>query len=209
MGRTVAGFWWSPATEGAPALVVTAAFFALGGLAGCLLALGAAGGGAEALGAYLDRFLAAAQAGSMESPSVAELLWRVVRWPLGAFLLGFTALGLFGIPALAALRGFFLAFSIASFAQAYGRSGLAVSFLLLGLPGAAYIPAFFVLSTQSLAAAWTLAGRAAGQGRRELPYHREYFLRCGACAAAVCVGFLLERYLVPVLVTGAAGVLVR
>lgn len=209
MRRAVAGIWWSPMNEGTPALVVTAAFFALGGLTGCLLALWSAGSGAQAMADYLDRFLAAAGEGALYAPSLPELLWRSVRWPLAAFLLGFTALGLLGIPVLAGLRGFFLAFSIASFAQSYGRGGLALAFLLLGVPALAGVPAFFLLATQSFAAAWALAARTGGQGRRELPYHRDYFFRCGVCAAAVCSGLLLERYLVPVLVSAWAGALLR
>ncbi len=209
MGRAVTGFWWSPTTEGTPTLVVTAVFFAFGGLAGCLIALSVAGGGAEALQIYLESFLAAAQTGAMTTPSTVEVLWRTFRWFLAVFLLGFTALGIFGIPALVSARGFFLAFSVAAFAQAYGRRGLTIAFFLMGIPGLFSIPALFLLSAQSLHASWRLALRAPGQGRRELPYHRDYFLRCGFCAAAVCFGFLLERYLVPVLVTGAANVMLR
>ncbi len=202
MRRAVAGIWWSPTIEGTPALVVTAIFFTLGGLVGCFLGLWSAESGVEAMAGYLDRFFAVAGEGALCAPEGFTLLWRAARWPLGAFLLGFTALGLLGIPVLAFLRGFFLAFSIASFTQAYGQIGLAAAFFLLGVPALVCVPAFLLLATQSFAAACCLAGRAAGQGRRELPYRRDYFLRCGVCAALVCIGLLLERYLVPVLVTG-------
>ncbi len=204
MARTVTGIWWSPAAEGTPALVASAAFFTLGGLTGCLLAFRVTAVGAEAMTAYLDRFLAAAQAGSLELPALPELLWRSVRWPLAAFLLGFSVLGVLGIPVLCSVRGFFLAFAIASFAQAYGINGLAVAFFLLGIPGFLSVPAFIVLTTQSFSAAVSLAGRS---GRREGPFCREYFFRCGVCAAAICVSLMLERYLVPVLVSGAAALL--
>ena len=94
MGRAVTGFWWSPTAEGTPALVVTAAFFALGGLAGCLMALGAAEGGMDALQIYLENFLTSAREGAIITPATPEILWRLLRWPLAALLLGFTALGL-------------------------------------------------------------------------------------------------------------------
>lgn len=206
MTRTDTGIWWSPTAEGTPALVVTAAFFTLGGLTGGLLAFRAAGGGVEAMSTYLEHFLETAQAGGLELPVWPELLWRSLRWPLAACLLGFSALGILGIPALCSMRGFFLAFSIASFAQAYGRDGLAVAFLLLGIPGFLSIPALFMLSVQSFSSACTLAGRS---GRREFPFHREYFFRCGMCAAAAGVSFLIELYLVPVLVSGAASAILR
>ena len=205
MRRTVAGFWWSPTIEGTPALVVTAAFFTLGALVGCLMAFRIHTGGADALYAYLEQFLALAREGGLSLPEFPALLWRTLRWPLAAFLLGFTALGLLGIPLLSALRGFFLAFSVASFSRAYGHSGLTVAFLLQGIPGLLSVPAFLLLATQSISSAYRLAGRGSGQGRREFPYGRDYFLRCGLCAGVLFASLLVECYLVPILVTGWAG----
>lgn len=208
MRRAVAGIWWSPTAEGTPALAVTAAFFTLGGLAGCLLAFRMTDVGVGAMTDYLERFLTAAQSGGLDVPALPELLWRNLRWPLAAVLLGFSALGLLGVPVLASVRGYFMAFSIASFSRAYGHGGLAVAFFLLGIPGILSIPAFLVLSTQSFSTACALAGRSSGSGRRELPFHHDYFLRCGLCAAAICVSLLLECYLVPALLSGAAGALI-
>ena len=209
MRRTVAGFWWSPTIEGTPALVVTAAFFALGALVGCLTAFRIHTGGAEALYSYLEGFLALAQEGGLSLPEFPVLLWRTFRWPLAVFLLSFTALGLLGVPLLSALRGFFLAFSVASFSRAYGHSGLTVAFLLQGIPGLLAVPTFLLLATQSFSTAYKLAGRGSGQGRRELPYGRDYFLLCGICAGILLVSLLVECYLVPILVTGWAGALLQ
>ena len=207
MRKTVAGFWWSPTIEGTPALVVTATFFVLGTLIGCLTALRINADGAKALCSYLERFLFLAQEGELSLPGVPALLWRGLRWPLAAFLLSFTALGLLGIPALSALRGFFFTFSVACFAKAYGRGGLAVAFLLQGIPGLLSVPVFLLLATQSFSTACVLAGRGSGQGRRELPYGRDFFLRCALCAGVLFISLLVECYLVPVLVTGWAGTL--
>lgn len=207
MRRAVAGFWWSPTAQGTPALVVTAAFFTLGALAGSFLALQMNAEGMEALGSYLEQFLAAAQGGGLYQPSLPELLWRALRWPLAAFFLGFTALGLLGVPILASMRGFFLTFSVASFSRAFGRKGVATSFLLLGIPGFFYLPAFFLLCAQSFAAAWSLAAARGVQGRRESGFGRDQILRSGACAAAVGIGILTERVLLPVLLSGTAALL--
>lgn len=206
MARTDTGIWWSPTAEGTPALVVTAVFFALGGGAGCLLAFRITGAGAEAMTAYIERFLTIAQAGGLNVPELPELFWRSTRWLLAAFLLGFSALGVLGVPVLCSVRGFFLAFSIASFSQAYGLDGLGAAFFLLGLPGLLSVPAFMLMATQSFSSSCVLAGRF---GRRENPFHREYFFHCGVCVAAVCVSLLLERYLVPKLISGVAEVLLR
>lgn len=207
MRRAVAGIWGTPTAEGTPALVVTAVFFALGGLLGCWIAFHSGGGGDEALRAYLEQFLASASEGQLNTPAWPELIWRTVRWPLAAFLFAFTGLGLLGIPAISSLRGFFLAFSIASFARVYGRTGVGAAFLLLGVTGLVSIPVFLLLSVQSFSQAWSLAARPAGQGCRELPYRRDFFYRSGLCAGALCVCVLMERYLIPVLLMGAVSAL--
>lgn len=207
MRKAVAGFWCSPTAEATPALVVVAAFFALGGLVGFGLAANVSDAGTEALSVYLDSFLSCVQTGTIVLPPTSESFWRLTRWFLAALVFGFTALGVLALPALSAARGFFLAFAISSFACSCGQRGLLTAFLLLGVPGLVTIPAFFLLITQSFQTACQLASRGSGQGKRETPYRRDHFLRWGVCATAVCVGFLLERYLSPVLLIGGSGIL--
>lgn len=209
MRKTVMGFWWSPTMEGTPALLVTAAFFTLGGLMGYLWVFRLIGNDNGILLGYLERFLSAVGSDGLSIPMLSGVLWRILRWPLLAFFLGFTALGLIGLPIVAGLRGFFLAFSVSALSLAYGRSGLGLAFLLLGLPGLVTVPAFFLLCTQSFSASWALAGRSSGQSWRELPYDRDYFFRMGFCGILLCVGVLLERYLVPLLLAGLATALIQ
>ena len=182
-------------------------FFLAGGLAGCILASCVDGGGGESLSAYLQSFLSAARAGAVDAPAVLSLVWSTIRWPLLALLLGFTALGLLGLPILFAARGFLLAFSIASFVRLFGSTGCLLAFLVFGITGAVAIPALFVLGVQSLLAARVLASRFLGEGKRPSPYGKAYFLRCGGCAAALCVCVLLEQLVVPALISGMAGLL--
>ena len=141
-----------------PVLAVTAACFLLGGLVGCLLASHIGGGGQESLAAYVEGFLRAAQAGEITAPALASLVWDTVRWPLLALLLGFTALGLLGLPLLFAVRGFLLAFSIASFVRLFGGVGCLLALLVFGVSGALSVPVLFVLGVQGLLAARVLAG---------------------------------------------------
>ena len=170
-----------------PVLAVTAACFLLGGLVGCLLASHIGGGGQESLAAYVEGFLRAAQAGEITAPALASLVWDTVRWPLLALLLGFTALGLLGLPLLFAVRGFLLAL------------------LVFGVSGALSVPVLFVLGVQGLLAARVLAGRVWGDGKTPPPYGKLYFFRCGACAVALCVSLLLDCFVVPGLVSSLAG----
>lgn len=205
MGRVTAGLWDAPGNGALPALAVLGVCFFSGGLAGCLLAGYVDGAGSESLLVYLNCFLQAAGAGAMEGPDLAYLAWSELRWPLLVLLLGFTALGLLALPLLFALRGFLLAFSIASFVRLLGREGCLLALSVFGVPGALAVPILFVLGVQSFSAARVLAGRVWGEGRGPIPYGKRYVLRCGMCAAALCVCVLLEDLVVPALVTELAG----
>ena len=211
---------WSTSADGSVLILaaVSACFF-LGGLAGCLLAGCVDGGGQESLAAYVEGFLRAAQAGETAPPALAALVWDTLRWPLLALLLGFTALGLLALPLLFAVRGFLLAFSIASFVRLFGGTGCLLALLVFGVGGAFSVPVLvvlqggpggeeaFVLGVQSFMTARTLAGRVWGESKAAPLYGRAYWLRCGGCAAALCVCMLLDGFAVPALVSGLAGTL--
>lgn len=190
-------------TEGVwPALVVSGAAFLLGGLVGCLLAAYVDGMGSDALKAYLEGFLNAAGEGAVGPPALLPTVWQVLRWPLMAAALGFTALGVLGIPILFAARGFLLSFSIAAFVRMFGDAGRLLAFLVFGVPGCVAVPVFFVLGVQGQLSARRLALRGQGEGKRSGFCGRAYLVRCGLCACALGVCVLLEYLAVPALVAG-------
>lgn len=207
MRRAVGGTWSVPEERILPALIIVSASFLLGGLAGCLMSTFVGGAGQESLRAYLESFLSTAQNSGAAAPALTVQLWDILRWPVLALLLGFTALGVLGLPVLFAVRGFLLAFSIAAFVRIFGSAGCLLAFLIFGVGGGFSVPALFVLGVQGLGAARTLASRFLGEGKAPSPYGRAYFLRCGGCAAALCVCVVLERFAVPALVSGAAGMI--
>ena len=189
-----------------PALAVLSVSFLLGALAGCLMSTFLAGEGLESLRGYLEAFLRGLDGGEgPEGPALAARLWSTLRWPLLALVLGFTALGVLGLPLLFAVRGFLLAYAVAAFVRAFGGAGCLLAFLVFGVGGALSAPALFVLGVQGLTAACRLAGRSFGEDRGPSPYGRAYFVRCGGCAAAFCVCLFLERFAVPALAAGVAG----
>ena len=154
----------------APALAVLAVSFLLGALAGCLMSTFLSGDGLASLQSYLEAFLWEMDgAERLEGPALAGQLWSVLRWPLFALLLGFTALGVLGLPLLFAVRGFLLAYSIAAFVRAFGSAGCLLAFLVFGVGGAVSVPVLFVLGVQGLSASCRLAGRSPREGS---PYGR-------------------------------------
>ena len=134
MRKAVAGFWWSPASEGVSALVVTVAFFALGSTLGGFFSSHAVNGGVEMISSYLEEFLSAAQQDGLVYPDLLQFLWLSLRWPLIGFVLGFSALGLLAIPLLSGLRGFLFSFSVGVFVQSLGRRGLVARFFFWAYP---------------------------------------------------------------------------
>ena len=130
--------------------------------------------------------------------------WDTVRWPLLAAA-GLHRAGTSGAALLFAVRGFLLAFSIASFVRLFGGAGCLLAPLGLWGERCAF--------GAGAVCAWGAgppgrpgAGRTGlGDGKTPPPYGKLYFFRCGACAVALCVSLLLDCFVVPGLVSSLAG----
>lgn len=201
--RRVDRFWDLPAW--APGLVLLSICFLAGTIAGCLWAGGVAGQGSDTLASYIDGYLSAARTGTLTVPSVFSVLFETLRWPVLVFLLAFTAAGVIGIPILFAVRGFLMAFAVASFVRVLGGTGSILAFLLFGITGLFTVPVLFVLGTQGLSACFILASRLKGERRSGGVYGKRYFLRCGLCAAVLLLSVLCEQTILPSLLAAVAG----
>lgn len=198
-----------PSSGSAVVLLILSAAFLLGGLAGCFLANQVDGSGSTALGDYLEGYLSAVYSGSAAKPEALSLLWEIIRWPLFTFVLGLTPLGLLGIPILFLVRGFLLSFAISSFYHVLGTVGLGLAFVVFGITGLICVPVLFILGVQGFLSAGAITGRLTGESRRLPLFDRLTLLRCGVCAAALCVCGLLEYCVIPVLLESLAGFLLR
>ena len=186
-----------------PVAALAAAFF-LGGLLGSLLAGLIGGEGAQALESFLRDYLAAARGEEIALP-LASLVWEQGRFYLGTCLLGLTALGVAGIPALFFLRGFLFSFSVAAFCRIFGPAGLASAFFLFGLPAVWWAPVLFLTGSQCLSGASALLRRALGDSRTPLPHGSGcWWGRLAAYGLALCLGAGLEWAAAPLLLKAAA-----
>lgn len=209
MRRTIVAAWNIPAGGILPALILLSICFLAGGLAGCLVAAQVGGAGETSLNAYLQAFLQAAQTEGIDLPALWSQVWDILRWPLLALLLGFTALGVLGLPVLFGVRGFLLAFSIASFVRAFGGSGWLLACLVFGVAGVLSVPVLFVLGVQSFLSARALAARVRGEEKGIVLWGRSCLIRCALCGGLLCVCILLERAVVPALLSNAAQILLK
>ena len=204
MRKRIVHIWDVPAGGALTALAVVSAAFCLGALAGMLVASQVGGGGQDSLTAYLERYLAAAQSGAAAPPRGSSILWETLRWPVLTFLLGFTALGVVGIPLLFGVRGFLLSFAVSSFVRMFGGAGAILAFFAFGFTGMLSVPALFVLGVQGFASGQELVARALSGGKGPLSRGRAYWVRGGLCAAALGLCMLLEWWAVPALLGSVA-----
>ncbi len=137
----------APVWDGLTQLAVLGVCFAVGGLCGFFFS-GWSGDSPE-LRDHLRRYFQLAGGGSGIEPSLWSSIWDLVRWPLAAFLLGSTALGVLGIPVLLGARGFLLAYSAATFARLFGLPGIAASLAAFGVTALGAVPVLFVVSADA------------------------------------------------------------
>lgn len=186
------------------AVVLLAGLFALGGVAGCVSAGLIHDPGGDLLN-YVRGYLALA-AEDRASTYFLNVFWQLVRVPVLTLILGLTALGVVGIPMLFAAKGFALCYAVSAFYRLLGPVGLAPAFVLFGLSALVWLPAFLGLGGQGVLSSYGLLRRAMGDGRYPLGYDGRFLVRCGICAAALCLCVGIEYLAVPALLQEIAGV---
>ena len=92
------------------------------------------------------------------APNFWMSLWLTGRYHLIAVFLGFSVLGVFLLPVLAAVRGFYLSFSIAALIRAFGPSAFPLALSLFGIWAVFTVPTLFFLLNHSFRTAVQLAG---------------------------------------------------
>lgn len=197
MRKHILKIWDLPSNGSSAALLVMAVVFFVGGLAGCALVNRVDGSGEAALSDYLEGYLSITASSEIVRPELITLVWKTIRWPLFAIVLGLTPVGLLGIPILFLMRAFLLSFSIASFFRVMGPHGLIFGFLVFGVSGLLQIPVLFILGIQSFLNAGAITGRLVGEGRRNPIRKRMFLFCCGICIIVLFVCCFVEYYAVP------------
>jgi len=187
----------------AAALILLSFLFLAGSVAGCIAAR-LIRDPSGALLDYMQGYLGLLAHGGITFRFV-HVLWETVRFPLVVALFGFTALGVVGLPALFAMRGFLLCYAVSAFYRMLGPSGLVPGFFLFGLSALIWMPVLFQLGVQGLLGAYGLLRRAMGDGRYPLRYNGGFLACCGICAVALCVCAMLEYLVIPILLQQITG----
>lgn len=196
-----------PDSEQLSALLCLTVCFAVGGVGGCIFA-GRLGVNTQArLLDYFGYYFAALEDNTAFSLSSLSAVWEILRWPILTFFLGFTALGVVGLPVVFCVRGFLLTYAAAVLVRLYGITGLAVALSVFGVSAFLVLPALFTLGVDSFRGAGAMAVRQTGDNRRALPPGHGRLLRAGCCGVLLAVASVLQIRLTPVLLASAAKLL--
>ena len=183
-------------------LLVCVIFFLSGGIVGTFSARSLDEAGTLALQLSMAGYIGQITEGMTIAPGFWSTLWVTGRDHLLVLFLGFSLLGALCLPLVAAVKGFYLSFSIAVFIRAFGTGGWPVAFALFGLGALITIPCFFILASQAFATSSNLGKTALGAGKLQAGtlYDRRYTTRIGFSALGILGAVLLELYLTPALV---------
>ncbi|MBD5133957.1 MAG: hypothetical protein HDT38_05745 [Clostridiales bacterium] len=182
-----------PAWDGLTQLAVLCACFAAGIVCGFLFSC--LGRDDAELLEYLSRYFQMAGQGDGVEPSLWLSVWDLARWPLAAFLLGSTALGVLGLPILLGVRGFLLAFAATTFVRLFGLPGLAASLTAFGVTALVAVPVMFAIAADAFRQS---LGRLAGE---RAPAWGPRAQALAPCAGLLVLAVALQQTLMPALLT--------
>lgn len=181
-------------------LLLLSLFFLGGVFLGQVLSGRVPEGTGDELGRYLTDYLRLDGAPAVpEARTVLSTAVIYFRYPLAAFLLGFTSLGVLLLPCATVAYGFFLSFSICCFTASFGSEGVLLALAVFGLRCLVTLPCYLLLAVPAWGASATLASLSFGQGRRTAPvdYGRRFWLRAGGVLAALTAGVCGDLFLSP------------
>lgn len=142
------------------------------------------------LEAYLLEFI------RLERLPLPETVFSTVmlyfRYPVLAFLLGFTSVGVFFLPLTGMAFAFFLSFSVCCFTAVFGSGGVVLAMAVFGFRCAVTVPCFFLLAIPSLETG--LAGRSK-KGRASCG--KETWLRLATVTGVLLSGVLIDLIISP------------
>ena len=186
------------------ALILLGTFFFAGSVIGCV----ATGLLRDPSGTLLDYIRGYLELLAQDGVAVRFLsvFWEISKFSVIAVLLGFTALGVAGLPLLFAVRGFLLCYAVAVFYRILGLDGLLPGFFLFGLSAFIWMPVLFQLGVRGMLSSYGFLRRATGDVRYPLRGNGGFLICCGICAAALCVCAMVEYFVVPALLQRVTGI---
>lgn len=178
-----------------PGLILCGALF----LCGCVAGTFSSGFVRDglALTQYFSEYLSLEQGGSFIDPSFFSVLADTFKYPLAVFALGFSMLGIIGIPIIAGVKGYILAFSVSVMVRLYGGDGVLLALSLFAVGTLISIPCFLIMCAQAFRASCLLTYMVMKPGTRGSIsiYNIKYFISCLICFGLLTAAAIFDTYL--------------
>ena len=133
------------------------------------------------------------------SDSFLSALLLYYRYPILAFLFGFSSIGVIGLPFLSAAFGFFSSFSVGCFVLTFGKDGILLAFAAFGFRCLLTSICYYLIAVPAFknAVALTLASFGRTRNITATTYHSIIIVRFLFCTAVLFFGVLIELYIIP------------
>ena len=159
----------------------------------------------DSLSGYVAGLLS--ENGGAYSGSVLYLtVWGNFKYHLLALFFAFSLFGALFTPALMAVRGFFLCFTLSAIVRFFGASGIWLALAFSGLTALFSIPCLFYIGTLSFSSSVSLLrGMTMNVSRPEFkPYGAGFFSKTLICFAVLFAASLLDFFVTPKFINFAA-----
>lgn len=155
---------------------------------------------------FISGYIRLVEDGTSAQSSFLTSLINAFKYHLTAVFLGFSVLGIFFIPALSAVRGFFLSFSIAAVIRLFGSGGIVLALSIFGFGTLLTIPCYFILAVQAFSMSFILLRMTLGSGGRVGLFQdkRRFLFNLIICVALLILSAIIETYLTSHLIRFAA-----
>ena len=175
-------------------------------LCGCIIGTIAAGfvGDGTKLNEYISGYLSLFLSGTSAKLSLFTAITDNLKYHLFSIFLGFSILGIFCIPLLSAVRGFFLSFTVSTIIRLLGSKGILLVLSIFGVNTLITIPCFFVLSVSAFSASLYLLRLSKNVKSAVSPFNSRFIMNCGICLIVLIISALIDTYLTPHLISYAA-----
>ena len=149
--------------------------------------------------AYLRNYMQVSSQGEHTGEIFFSTLFLYLRYPLLAFFLGFTPLGLILLPLTCVFFGCCLSFSACCFSAAFGAGGVLFALALFGLRCFITFPCYFLAAVPALGMSWELAAVSFGRGRSAglSSYGSVLWKRLGIVTAVLLISACVDFWISP------------
>ncbi|MGE4486030.1 MAG: hypothetical protein AB7C97_13070 [Oscillospiraceae bacterium] len=165
--------------------IVCALCFTAGSLAGTFYAMQIKAAGA------LPQFFSSISSviGTQYAVNFLSVFKTVLLFPLVAVFLAYTIFGFLLIPALSAIKGFLLSFSVAYAARILGSEGILTICCMFAISELFVLPCFFVFASRSCVTSLSLFRTSLGAGGRPFSFLYPYSPKSEFLILIIVLGF--------------------